>query len=497
MALNKVLANVMSSNYELSTTDYFSVINMSEFISNLIQNTLDMLQARVDGDGNVVAPAEPAPIPEDLHGAYVETDISAPQDYTGKWGKICATNNVFNLRLTMIYRIWAAQNCPATIVPVTADHLRTAHEYVLIDIARWNVYTMLASAGINMTLRASDIVQDPLFNAAMINHLAPVATRWYENLNNNSTVSAQIAQSGYMLLHSFFANAIHRSHCNNHNWITADMHRTNSATRRCLAVLGSDIQNFSTFMERHGHETNHHLTTASLYHICDVLAGIVPATVPDVETIYADRDIRAKNVNEVLKVSESATDRWPAAQMGKSAMIIALNLIEAVYAHLSSVMKIDGADTIATGAASLSSWLKINTIDRAGMNMANLLLTHLVSNVYGYSCQANLIDPERYAALKSHAARNPASEASGKSVATSVMKATPHPEAISQAVRAMLSKMAMSISSVADSLQDADTGEIMTAFNHTAVSIEIGDTDQTKLQKLLEMVKGTGAEKKE
>jgi len=471
---------------------------MSESLAALIQNTLAALETGNRDGSNVDAPIAAGNVPGDYNGNLVDNDLSAPQDYTTKWGKVCVVDGNYNLCNNMCYAIWLAQNSPAAPVVVTADHLRVAYEILLEDIARWNIYAILAAANVIPRFRTSDIVKEENFNAAMIAHLTPVAARFYANAQEDATASAQISQAGYLLLHALFANALHRAFCNNHSWITADMFRANSMTRRCLGVLSADLTAFTAYMEKRGHDGNHHLTTDSLSEICDAISGFDPAVVVNSPRHYAGRDIANTPVHEILTVSESAIDRWPATQMGKSAMIVALNLVGAVYVHLSGILKIDGADLIAAGANGIAAHLKANVVTREKMKMADTALAHLVSVIYGYACHVSILDPDRYAALKSHANRDPASEASGRALAGNVLKAVPNNQAVVQAVRSSLISMAQAISSVAAILEDDETGNMMAAFDANAVTAETGIDDQAKLEKLLKMVreptKGTTTE---
>jgi hypothetical protein len=378
---------------------------------------------------------------------------------------------------------------------VTADHLRAANEYILHDIARWNIYAILSSANVPVRFRTSDIVNDAPFNAAMINHLGPYADSFYMNALANVIARTAITNFGFMIIHALFANALHRAFCNNHNWYSHEMHRGGSMTRRCLAVLGSELRLFTTYMEKHGHDGNHHLSTPSLNAICDAISGLNVATCPDINRMYAGKDLANMPVHVVLKATEAATDRWPATQMGKSAVIVSLMLVEAVYVHMSTVLKIEGADMLAACAASLANFLKTTTIDRDGVTRVNTVLAHLVAVTYGYACQASILDPDRFGALKSHAGRTPASESAGRSLAIHVMKTTPNKDAIVNAVKTTIITMARSIAVVCNIVGDTDTGEMIETFDASALTATAGDDDQTKLEKLLRMTKGGVTEK--
>jgi hypothetical protein len=244
------------------------------------------------------------------------------------------------------------------------------------------------------------------------------------------------------------------------------------------------------FMEKHGHDGNHHLTDQSLSDICDAIAGISGARCADVDRDYAGRNIRNLPVSHVLRVCQSATDRWPATQLGKASMIVALMLVEAMYTHLSSVVLVKGADMIASAAASMADWLKTNEIDRTRLKLADSMLAHLVSNVFGYTCHAGIVDEDRYLALKSHANRHPSSMASGKALAVAIMKTSPHAEAVAAAVRSSLAHMATSIANTSRALGDQDTGDVIASFDTSELEATVGQDDQARLIGLMKVVRG-------
>lgn len=463
---------------------------MSDSLTQLIQDTYRAITPGVDADGNLVPTIPARAAPSDLNGTLLDIDMSKPQDFTGVWGKVVIDDGGFSLRGTIVYRLWCAQGCPAERTAVTLDHLRLAADYAINDMARWQIYKILSDSGVELNFRPSDTVTNVLFTPEMIIHLRPSADRFHQTINESEQGRARVAEAGYKILLSLYANAIHRCHCNGHNWFTADQSKPRTHTRRCLAVAGPDIEAFSVYMEKHGHEANHHLTDACLENICDVIAGMTVMHYPDDDTSYGGREIGGMAVHEILRVTESATDRWPASQLGKSAMIVALDLITSMYTHMSTTLLITGADMVATAAAQLSSSMKSNTFTREMIRNASSIIANLVSLVFGYCVHANLVEDERYIALKRHAERNPAMVASGKALAIAVMRAVPNKNAVTAGVRSSVMTLASTISSMSGLTNDADAIRIISTFDSTKVTTEAGKDEQVSLMELLKTVRG-------
>jgi hypothetical protein len=465
---------------------------MSDILNFIIQETIRAITPGVGPDGALlpVIPARAAPV--DYNGTLLDIDMSNTQDYTSKWGKIVIDGGNLSLRGTIIYRIWCAQGCPVEVVAVTAEHLRIALEYVRVDMARWQIYKVLVDSGVIIQFRPNDLVRDPNFTAAIVTALRPTADRLHQTIIDTEGGRAAVADAGYMILLSMFANAIHRANCHGHNWYTNEASKSRSNTRRCLFVAGQFIDEFSLFMEKHGHDTNHHLTTECLSNICDVISGLSAVNYPDVDVDFGGRNIRGMPIPMIFPMPESATDRWPATQLGKSAMIVALDLVNSMYTHLSSTLLMTGTEMVASAAAILAKNLKTSQIDRTTLRSLDGILSTLVSTVFGYCAHVNLIDEERYMALKKHAERQPAIIASGKALAIAVMKAVPHKAAVNAGVKSALANVATTLSGAATEINDTDAEDAMEAFDASSIVVEAGKDEQVNLIELLKAVRSGG-----
>jgi diphthamide biosynthesis methyltransferase len=171
-------------------------------------------------------------------------------------------------------------------------------------------------------------------------------------------------------------------------------------------------------------------------------------------------------------------------------MIVALDLITSMYTHMSTTLLITGADMVATAAAQLSSSMKSNTFTREMIRNASSIIANLVSLVFGYCVHANLVEDERYIALKRHAERNPAMVASGKALAIAVMRAVPNKNAVTAGVRSSVMTLASTISSMSGLTNDADAIRIISTFDSTKVTTEAGKDEQVSLMELLKTVRG-------
>jgi hypothetical protein len=173
-------------------------------------------------------------------------------------------------------------------------------------------------------------------------------------------------------------------------------------------------------------------------------------------------------------------------------MIVALDLVNSMYTHLSSTLLMTGTEMVASAAAILAKNLKTSQIDRTTLRSLDGILSTLVSTVFGYCAHVNLIDEERYMALKKHAERQPAIIASGKALAIAVMKAVPHKAAVNAGVKSALANVATILSGAATEINDTDAEDAMEAFDASSIVVEAGKDEQVNLIELLKAVRSGG-----
>lgn len=236
------------------------------------------------------------------------------------------------------------------------------------------------------------------------------------------------------------ANAIHREQHGDHSWFTHEMNNRRSPTSKCLTIAGADHDKFKDYMTLYGHDGNHHLTFASISRMAKVLTG-EESLVIAAGTNIGGEDLSGKEIATWLDLGEAVKGRFPAGVLGKAALIIGLELVDAMIVNLSSRVKITGAAPISHNSSMLAARMKSTNLTHAQIIKVGSTLGPLISLVYGFCTSAKVVDEEDYKAFANHAKRYPAKVAVGASLAKTLSRTAPHREAITGSVIASLASI--------------------------------------------------------
>lgn len=423
------------------------------------------------------------------HGFAV--DVMVARDFVGDRGKIVVTD-IGNMDLTHTIGYHIKLSMTEVEVTsnavVTADHVRSASPYICVACNIWNFYRIFAAARIDIRVRRSDCA-----DAGFRDHLAPVivaaeapvpvdargggveeakdeekedildaadvpvvaavvetdtniwatAKRIECAAFTVSSFAEVVASSGRHVLHCLIANAIHRHVTEGHNWITEAANRPNTQTSRCLAVAGADAIPFRAFMTTHGHDSLHHLSTASMN---DIATALCPDSENAQRTVridvnYIGVNVSGRRIDDIFKVSEAASNRWPVGVMGKSAVILGLSATNAMIADISTVVKFSSSRTITGGIDRLSQTVKSSTFTRDNLAAIRIVLPEVLAVAYGYVRARRMRAYDNKASLDAVKEQNLAAYATGEALATAIERSPVHSDAVSSSVLNALARI--------------------------------------------------------
>jgi hypothetical protein len=257
--------------------------------------------------------------------------------------------------------------------------------------------------------------------------------------NTHKEAQENAALESKMILHAFFAVAIHRKTCEGHTWFDKQTKKIGSNTHRAAAVAGSAKETFHKFMAAWGHDIVHHLPPKVLDDICDAIAGTGAA--PETKKFVLNMDymgvnIKDKLVKDVLKVSESATDRWPVGLLGKSAIILGLSAINGMLRAIAQRIVVKGAGTVIQAVDELRTKISAKDASKAMITACRNTLPDLIAFAAGYLSRAGASSVAEKDSIKGVIKTHSDDFAAGESLCTAIMSAPVHKLALSNAVAA-------------------------------------------------------------
>jgi hypothetical protein len=258
-----------------------------------------------------------------------------------------------------------------------------------------------------------------------------------------------------------------------------------------------DFTSWMTDMSQ-GHDGNHHLLDDSLEAILDSLVGITPAVGKQGAT-YAGEDVTGQLLEDVVKMGEACTDRWPPGQLGKAAIIIGVEMMIAMVGHICTKLKVDGVARVASSAERMVGAIKAAEFHRDDLTRMNAALQSVISLAKGYVVEASLYEEDTHAAFDSHANRSVGKVSAGRALAQAVSVATPHSEAITDAVVSMIGSIAVAIDSAAAVNASVDGGAVQPLVDPadrinldlSKVSVKVGVSDAERVMKTM-LASGAG-----
>lgn len=415
-------------------------------------------------------------VPTDWNGALGNVNLAKPRDYTGDFGKVCITGGHYDLRQTLVRIIWLVQRQPNDRPNVTQDHLNAAIPHFRNAIATYRIYQMFTMCGVVITYRASDV-------AAHVGDRArqdAVSKELYALLIAPGVMEDKLAEVGRLKLLSIVSNAIHREQNADHSWFTDEMHNKRSPTAKCMTVAGADYNKLKDYMTLYGHDINHHLPYNVIAAMARILCGADSALIPD-GTRIGGEDLGGKELATWFDLGEAVKGRFPAGVLGKAALIIGLELVDAMVVNLGSRVKITGAGPISANSSRLAEQLKATNLRHDQILRIGSTLGPLISLVYGFCTTAKVVDEDEYRAFANHAKRYPAKVVVGSSLAKTLARTTPHREAIAGSVVASLAAINESLvaAGAINIGTDAAPAELATALAPVAandITAEVGGT---------------------
>jgi len=456
---------------------------------NLIMSlTLANLNAAITG-GVVAANA-----PIGYNGNLGTISLHKPTDYVGIYGKIVlnAGATVLDVAATIKYIVWIAQGMPDAQTPLTEEHMNAIVPRVVKLIARMKLYTLLSYANIAIDYRMSDTAT---IEAAGTGYVTDrTVNEMYHLLTESNEAQAKIAEQAHLIILSFFANAIHRKQNDEHSWFTDDTARRGTNTNRCCDVAGASKRAFVTWMasDAQGHDSNHHMVSACLYRVCDILSGVTLVNFRAggaAPVNYEGQDVGGMAVHSVVVVGEAATDRWPTGQLGKAGMIVGIDMTVAMITNICMRLKVSGVDLVTANGAALSNAIKDSQLERSVLTSLNSTLQSIISISKGYVVEAGIYEEDTHKAFDSHAGRLSGKVANGVSLAQAVAAATPHSEAVAGAVKTMVSDVVVAFSAAAAIATGTGNRLVPAAdvndIDLTAVTVEVGVSNSDAMMKAM------------
>jgi hypothetical protein len=420
--------------------------------------------------------ATPAPdIPEDWNGSAGTVDLSRPTDHTGEYGKVCAPGKSFNLKQTLEYLLWAVQGKQSVKVELTQEHIDAVAPHFKAMIARYRVYKLFKASGVDVKLRDSDI-----FNHSNIDSDAvPIrsAKELYTLFTGTQEAEAQIAKVGQMVLFSFVANGIHREQNDGHSWFSKEVANRRSPTAKTLQVAGRLRDELSDYMRVFGHDGNHHLADETLDKIAKVLCRVDMSHTVDSDVDYAGSNRKGESLHEIFSLGNAVEGRYPAGILGKASLIVGLDMYKAMIVNICTRVKVTGEQGITHNATQLADRIRSMDLPHTSLIALGQKLGPTFGVIHGFLSEAKVINEDEFLAFKNVASRYPAEQASGRSLATTLKRVSPHREALAGAIVSTLTAMSQSLVSAA--AVSTGTGDLAvltdtTIVDVTAIKAEIG-----------------------
>lgn len=325
-------------------------------------------------------------------------------------------------------------------MPNVKDHL-------LRVIATFRLYSTLKAAGWKYAVRASDLTE---FVPTKV--LQAVATNVYLHLDENAETDAHIANMVSVMRLAMVSNAIHRDLTNkHHNWITAAAKSPGDVAARALGAGGAMRETLASFMEKCGHDWNHHLTDESLKDAADILTGVKPAKFVD-SLVYLGEDVKDKAYTAIFPVEQASKDRWPVGAQGKAAVITGASMATTMISAIANKVKLMGADDLSRNFMSLANAMKSSDPNRETLVKMNSSMEYALSLVYGFCEENDLIEEGTMKAFFNHAKRAPHALATGKALASQVNMAAVNPEALESALTSVFALMQSGLTSSSELL---------------------------------------------
>lgn len=302
--------------------------------------------------------------------------------------------------------------------------------------------------------------------------------------STHKAAQESMASQGKMILHAFYAVAIHRKVCEGHSWFTNETMKEKSNTYRALGVAGSAHEEFQSYMKLYGHDIVHHLTDSSLAGICDAMnepiSPVSPTEDPPRKRVtaaleYNGVQIRGKQVSEVLIVSESARERWPVGELGKSAIILGLKAVSGMVEAITSRVLVSGTQHLTSDLKRIRDFIAGPQVKRDTILLAREAFTSIIVYSVGFLSASGKTASMEAESIKAVIRANTDDFDAGKAMGVTVLQAPINLNALASALIAKLTSVVSAMSkfsdttttvSVAEDINEAVIGETEAAISH-------------------------------
>jgi len=426
--------------------------------------------------------------PYACNGMVTTVDLLKPVDHVDKKNKIVTSGlNVFDLRCSIGYALWAAQNFPDTATAVSHDHLAAAmsrigelyqYHIVLCAVAH-------ANPVIDVSLRATDVLHSAAWTAVNGHHaLELMADAIHAMFLDEPDQLTRAMPASDMAILCLIANDIHRDTLDGHNWYTADGRKASTNTGRILAVAGAKKTTFSAYMVDHGHDMWHFLSDKTLHDIASALSNHV-VTVFNGAFVYNGIDVVGKNFSEVFKIGEAAIDRHPAGTMGKGAILVGLQIVRAMIVHISAKVCLTDIGSLLNSIDRLVAWVGDNARNKAEIKKVKAALTASLCAGWGFhkSNPANISQLDNSPALKKFAETNASFVVVGEILYR-------HLDSIEGDRLAIATTFKAALATLSEGIKSAATGTTVVVDNYVVPDIEI---PPSYAQALMDNMRNAGA----
>jgi len=430
--------------------------------------------------------------PTGWNGSLGTVDMAKPVDYTGDWGKIVTTASGENLdaSATMRYYVWLVQNKPATNAPValSQENVTRLIPHVRQLIARFRIYKLFHLTGKTIEFRKSDVLDASVIpddgDTSKAGSRRRIVLELYGILTETEEMEQKIAEIAHMTLLETLGGAIHRDLFDDHTWFTKDMDQPRAPTSKILQIAGRKKVEFKQHMKKNGHDKPHHIATKSLRMMAEIIGQEKSAVIPAAcSEDYRGETLGGKDLKDLLYCGEATKGRYPANSLGGAAVIVGLSMMDAMIVHITTVAKVEGAESISSHAGMLKDFVAKPGAPRPVVLAIGRQLQGILSQTYGFMLAAKHIAEGEYAAFANHANRSPADVKAGRVLAITLRRCAPHKEAITGALKTVLVKMS-------NTLQAAGRIPITSAAGAPACCAMGGGVDSDKLRVAVGAISG-------
>jgi hypothetical protein len=331
---------------------------------------------------------------------------------------VVSADKGIDLKASWAYQLYIASGDgdvpkPEDVAASTYDRLwKTLHVFEFLGAS--------CTDGVEVSYRSTDVLTAAAYTAtlgAKQGAYETLAAEIWSLIATTKKVDAS-ADSSFVPL-AAVANALHRYGMNGHQWITADSKKMGTLAYRCTKVAGALQPSFSTYMATWGHDLLHCVHDKALCDIVDRMCGITAPTA-DGEAKGGDGDEPKIPLRDLVKLPESASDRWPPGTIGISSLVLGVRAILEMLAEVN--VKVGGSERAMKLAKGALDGLTGKPMSREEvLKLKTRLAPHCAIAVgFVYRSALKMESLESHGSLRSLAEAYPAEKGVGRALGTFV-----------------------------------------------------------------------------